>query len=107
MIVAFLLFYVAVSCFTSLSCNCFVLNHRSSCRLAPIEASMIELEVGNFQKEVIESTEPVLVDFMANWCGPCKLTAPIFKALAEEFDNVKFVKVDTGKVYYSKYFMNT
>ena len=38
-----------------------------------------------------------LVDFYANWCGPCKLTGPIFKQLAEDFEDVKFVKVDTGK----------
>jgi hypothetical protein len=41
------------------------------------------------------SSSPVIVDFYADWCGPCKLVAPIFKQLAEEMPAVKFVKVDT------------
>jgi len=62
--------------------------------------AMVELKSGDseFKNEVLSasSTQPVLVDFMANWCGPCKLVGPIFKTLAEDFQGkVKFVKVDT------------
>ena len=49
----------------------------------------------NFKKEVLESGLPVVVDFWANWCGPCKMIAPIVEELAKEFDGkVKIGKVD-------------
>ena len=48
-----------------------------------------------FETEVIGSSTPVLVDFWADWCAPCKIIAPIVEELAEEFDGkVKFAKVD-------------
>jgi thioredoxin 1 len=57
---------------------------------------MVECPEGEFDKYVTDSKGAVVVDFMANWCGPCKLMNPIFKSLAEEYDSVDFVKVDTG-----------
>ena len=58
--------------------------------------ALIDLQTGEFENVVINSDKPVIVDFMANWCGPCKLVTPIFKKLADDFvDEVKFVKVDT------------
>ena len=51
----------------------------------------------NFKKEVLESDKVVLVDFYADWCGPCKLTSPIIDKLAEEMKDVIFVKVDVDK----------
>lgn len=47
----------------------------------------------NFDKEVLEADTPVLVDFYADWCGPCKMMAPIIEQLAEEYDG----KVKVGK----------
>lgn len=42
--------------------------------------------VENFEKEVVESQLPVLVDFYADWCNPCKMMAPVIEKLAEEFE---------------------
>jgi thioredoxin 1 len=49
-----------------------------------------------FQADVLDNDTPVLVDFWAPWCGPCRMVAPIVEELAEEYDGkVKFVKLNT------------
>ena len=49
----------------------------------------------SFENEVIASSIPVLVDFWAQWCGPCKALAPILETVAQQYENkVKFVKLD-------------
>lgn len=47
---------------------------------------------------LIEKNSLVAVDFFASWCGPCKMIAPVFKTMAEDFPKVKFVKVDADKL---------
>ena len=52
----------------------------------------------NFEKEVLQSELPVLVDFYADWCGPCKMMAPLVERLAEEFDGrLKVGKCNTDE----------
>jgi thioredoxin 1 len=54
----------------------------------------VELKVETFDQEVLKSTLPVLVDFWAVWCGPCKMIAPIVEELATEYDG----KLKVGKL---------
>ena len=49
----------------------------------------------SFEADVIKSDKPVLVDFWADWCGPCKMMAPHFASAATQLPEVRFVKVDT------------
>jgi thioredoxin 1 len=56
---------------------------------------IIEVTDANFQAEVIESETPVLVDFWAPWCGPCRMVAPVLQEIAAERDDVRIVKLNT------------
>ncbi len=59
--------------------------------------SVINLNEANFEAEVLNSDKPVLVDFFAVWCGPCKMVSPIIDEIAEERQDIKVCKVNVDE----------
>jgi thioredoxin 1 len=58
--------------------------------------TVIKIEGSRFQEEVVKAEGPVVVDFYADWCGPCKMIEPIIHQLSKDYEGrAKFVKIDT------------
>ena len=57
--------------------------------------SVVNLNEKNFEEEVLKSEKPVLIDFWASWCGPCRMMSPVIDSIAEEMkDTVKVCKIN-------------
>lgn len=56
--------------------------------------SVVNITKNNFEQEVVRSDKPVLLDFFAGWCGPCRMVAPIVEEIATERADVKVGKID-------------
>ena len=59
--------------------------------------SLLHITKENFEAEVIRSDKPVLVDFFATWCGPCRMVGPVLEEIAEENENIKVCKIDVDQ----------
>ena len=55
---------------------------------------ILKVTSANFEEEVLKSEKPVLIDFYADWCGPCKMISPVVEAVAKENEDIKVVKVN-------------
>jgi thioredoxin 2 len=67
-----------------------------SCKNSLLDTNPVELDESNFDHVIVNSDIPVIVDFWAPWCGPCKMMAPIFNDVAKKYPlKALFVKVNT------------
>ena len=59
--------------------------------------SVISVNKSNFEQEVLKSEKKVLIDFYADWCGPCRMVSPIVDEIAQEFSEYKVVKINVDE----------
>ena len=71
--------------------------------------AVLQISENQFEEEVIKSDKPVLVDFWASWCGPCKMLSPVVEQVSGETDDVKFIgiNVDDSQDLALKYGVNS
>ena len=59
--------------------------------------SAIKINKNNFNEEVLHSDKPVLLDFWASWCGPCRMVGPVLDEIAEEREDIKVCKINVDE----------
>ena len=59
--------------------------------------NVIKVTEQNFEQEVLNSDMPVLIDFYADWCGPCKMLSPVIEEVSQENSNIKVVKINVDE----------
>ena len=59
--------------------------------------SAININIQNFEQEVLQSDKPVLLDFWAPWCGPCRMVVPLVEEIAEERPDIKVCKINVDE----------
>ena len=59
--------------------------------------SILKITKENFEAEVLHSDKPVLLDFFATWCGPCRMIGPILEEISEENESIKVCKIDVDQ----------
>ena len=88
---------IAVTAFLALAINVLFFD-KGPTPPVTTSANVVEVTDKNFQSEVLDSKIPVLIDFNATWCGPCKTYSPIFHKVADQYaGKVKFVSIDVDK----------
>lgn len=60
--------------------------------------TIVELTSENYETEVLQADRPVLIDFWADWCGPCKMLSPVVDEVAEEREDIKVAKLNVDDV---------
>ena len=66
-----------------------------------IRMAVLKVTKHNFEEEVIQGKETVLLDFWAPWCGPCRMMSPVVESIAQETSKVKVCKVNVDNIFFS------